>query len=130
MHIVFSVVNRGKGGGGGSLPRAPSVRETPNNAELFQIRSGSSFTSQSSFLRGLFCCIVDLKSACFLFRAYAADTNFKNAHFILRDYCAGPVRRTFQSETTKRRRQLVGIYVLYACSKRSLRSPQNTLQSM
>ena len=47
------------------------------------------------------------------------------AHFILRDAAAdqGPVHRTFRSETAKRRRQLAGMYVLYVCSKRSLRSP-------
>ena len=32
-----------------SLPQAPSVRGAPNSAELFQTRSGSSFTSQSGF---------------------------------------------------------------------------------
>ena len=76
------------GGGGATGAVCPSVRGAPNSAGLFQIRSGSSFISQSSFLRGPFRCIVDLKSACFLLHAYAAVANFKNAHFILRDYCA------------------------------------------
>ena len=38
----------GRGATGGSLPRAPSVRGPPNSME---IRSGSSFTSQSSFFK-------------------------------------------------------------------------------
>jgi len=40
------------GGNRGSLPWAPSVRGALNSAELFQIRSGSSFISQSSFFKG------------------------------------------------------------------------------
>ena len=48
IHIISFAVFRWGGGGGsnrGSLPRAPSVRGPPNSGELFQIRSGSSFTS-------------------------------------------------------------------------------------
>ena len=63
--FCWQCCRQGGGGNRSTLPWAPSVRGAPNRAELFQIRSSSSFTSQSSFLRSLFRCIVDLKSACF-----------------------------------------------------------------
>ena len=48
------VMYSGEGGGNrGSLPPASSMRGAPNSAELFQIRSGSSFISQSSFFKKL-----------------------------------------------------------------------------
>ena len=53
----------GRGGNRGSFPQVPSVMGAPNSAELFQIRSCSSFTSQSSFFKRFVS--LDFKSACF-----------------------------------------------------------------
>ena len=50
-----SAADRERGGGKrDSLPRPPSVRGAPNDAELFQIRSGSLFSSQSRSI-SLYC---------------------------------------------------------------------------
>ena len=69
---------RRQGGGGnrGSLPRAPSVRGAPNDAGLFQIRSGSLFSSQSRSIS----------------LTLLTQTSYI-AHFILRDYTAQPLTR-------------------------------------
>ena len=73
----------------------------------------------------------------FLLRAHAADTNFKIMHTLVCSYMTSAqllARATyivlFDLKPLKQRRQLAGRYVLYACAKRNLRSPQNTLQSM
>ena len=65
----------GWGGNRGSLPRTPSVRGTLNDAELFQTRSGSLFSSQSRSI-SLYSRLIWSKPA-FWLRAYAADANFK-----------------------------------------------------
>ena len=62
-------------GNWGSLSRAPSVRGTPNSAELFKIRSCSSFTSQCSFFKRFVS--LDSSQPAFLLHAHAADANFK-----------------------------------------------------
>ena len=48
-----------------------------NSARLVQIRSRSSVTFQSSFFKRFVLLYFRLKSACFCFAFYAADTNFK-----------------------------------------------------
>ena len=97
----------GGGGNWGSLPPVPSVRGAPNSAELFQIRSCSSFTSQSSSFKRFL--LLDFKSACFLLRAHAGDANFKIMHTLVRSYVtsAQPLARVVK--TAKQRRQLAGI---------------------
>ena len=64
-----------------SLPWAPSVRGAPNSAGLAQIRSGSSFTVQSSFFKEfvLLYCWFQV-SLLFCFAIYAADANFRLMH--------------------------------------------------
>ena len=50
LKLQTSATDTGKGGDNrGSLPPAPSMRGAPSSAELFQTRSGSSFSSQASF---------------------------------------------------------------------------------
>ena len=69
--------------GGGNRGPGPQWHEGAlTSAELFH---GSLFHPSLASLRGPFRCIVDFKSALL---ASATDANFKNAHFILRDYCA------------------------------------------
>ena len=62
-------------------PRAPSVRGPPNGAELFQIRSGSFVSSQSSFFKGVHFAVLLISSQpAFLLPTYADDANFKLLH--------------------------------------------------
>ena len=75
-------VGRGKGGGGegnkGICPPGPKCEGAPNGAELFQIRSGSLFSSQSSFFKGVHFAVLLISSQpAFLLPAYADDANFK-----------------------------------------------------
>ena len=55
----------------------------------------------------------------FCFAFYAADA--------AQSASKGPVRRIFRSETANRRLKLAGIYILCACTKKSLGSPQTPL---
>ena len=129
INMVQTVPPTGRRGGGnwGSLPWAPSVRGALNSAELFQKRSGSSVISQSiASFKGLFHCIVDFKSACFFALPLTLLTH---AHFILRDYCTAAGYRALYVNPKPLNKDGNWQVCTY-CMKRSLRSPQNTLQSM
>ena len=111
-----SVADRGVGGNRCSLPQAPKQCSTCSNTH-----------PSLASLKVSFHCIVDFKSACFLLCVYAARTQTSmHTSYVstAQSTSQGPVCHTFQSETAKQRQQLAGIYVLYVCTKRSLRSPQ------
>ena len=117
---------------GGPFPYAPNVRGPPNSATLAQVRCRSSVTFQSTFLKGFISLYSWVKSACFFcFAFYAAGAKFR---IILTWLLCSPLARIpyVAAETANftwsQRRQLAGIYVLCACRKKSLMSPQNTLQ--
>ena len=92
----------------------------PNSAEI----KNSVHQSHRS-LACSFCCSYYWLQVSLLFasRLWCWRKLENNAHLARVPYC-----RTFlRSETPNRRLQLACMYVLCACTKRSLRSPQNTL---
>jgi len=72
----------------------------------------------------------------FLLHAYTADSNFKLMHILyyvttVQPLANGPYVVLFDLKSlNKDGNWQACMFVLYACAKRSLRSPQNTLQSM
>ena len=108
-----------EGGIRGSLPRAPNARGPPNSAGLVRIRCVRQSHSSQDFFKGLVSLYFRLKSACsFALRFMLLAQIMRKLH----NYLARvPVRRT--SETANRRRQLVGIYVLCACTKKEPQGP-------
>ena len=109
-----------------SLPQAPSVRGAPTSAKLFQ---GSLFHPSLASLRGPFRHIIDFKSSCFFASRFTLLTQTSKMHTWSYVTTAQPLTRAlYVALFNLKKRQLAGMYVLYACSKRSLKSPQNTLE--
>ena len=89
----------------GQFALGHSVTGAPNSVEPFQIRSGSSFRSPSSFFKSSFCCIVDFKfkTACFFGSLLRCCCKLQIMHTLSYVTSAqpllGPVHGTFRSET-------------------------------
>ena len=107
-----------QGGATGAVcPGPPGPQPVP---DLFKI--SSSVTFQSSFFKGLVLLYFRVKSACSFPLCFML---LKQIILVATAQSAtqGPIRCTFQSETANRRRQLAGIYVLCACTKKELQEP-------
>ena len=109
----------GEGATGAVCPWAPSVRRAPKQCWTGSKRPSATF--QYSLFMGLFSLYFWLKS----------KKNFRLMHnylaWLLCSPLEGPVRHTFQSETTNRRWQLAGIYVLCACMHE--KEPQDSFRA-
>ena len=122
-----SAADRGGGATGAVCPRPPVWRRPQTVLNSF---NGSLFSSQSSFFKrsvSLYCWFhVSLLTLLTQTSKMHTLSYVTTAQMLT---IKGPVRRTFWSETTKRRRQLAGMYCMHA-RKGASEAPQNTLQSM
>ena len=129
---MLSVQCHWQGGQQGQFFPGPQCEGPPNTAELFQIRSGSSFTSQSSFFKrfvSLYCWFQVSLLFCFVLMLLMQTSNYCTLCLTkLRDLCSRWLEPCM-SYFSIWNRQLVDMYVMYVCMKRSLRNLQNTLQN-
>ena len=131
----YSAANRGGGGQQAQFAPCPQCKGAPKQCQTCSNRIRSSVTFQSNFFKGLVLLYFRLKSAC----------SFALRFMLLMQILNAQLSYVATAQSASRALYVVlfdlkpliedgnlhaGIYVLCASTKKSLRSPQNTLQSM